>query len=114
MITIRCTANGRGMLHKISKSNILKRYSVTIIAMARSWEAISLKLPEELLRESDRLAEGLKTSRAAYIRSAIEERNRRLIRQERRDRMQEASRKVRGESMKVNEEFAAIESDPDA
>ncbi len=98
----------------ISNSNIPKRYSVSMITMAKSYEAISLKLPEELLRESDRLAEGLKTSRAAYIRSAIEERNRRIIRQARRERMQEASRKVRGESMKVNEEFAAIELDPDA
>ena len=82
--------------------------------MPKTYEAISLKLPAELLRESDRLAESLKTSRAAYIRSAIEERNRRLIRQARRERMQNASRKVRGESMKVNEEFAEIELDPDA
>ena len=83
-------------------------------AMAKSYEAISLKLPEELLRESDRLAEAMNTSRAAYIRSAIEDQNRRLLRQARRERMQNASKKVRGESMKVNEEFAAIESDPDA
>lgn len=82
--------------------------------MAKSWEAISLKLPEDLLRESDRLAEELNTSRAAYIRAAIEERNRSLVRQARRRRMQESSRKVRGESMKVNQEFAATESDPDA
>lgn len=82
--------------------------------MPKQNEAISLKLPDDLLRESDRLAGELNISRAEYIRTALEERNRRLLRLARRLRMQEASRKVRGESMKVNREFAAGERDVDA
>ena len=77
-------------------------------------EAISLKLPDELLRESDRLAASLEISRAEYIRNALEEKNRRLLRQARRQRIQEASKRVRGESMKVNREFEAVELDADA
>ncbi len=82
--------------------------------MSKQFEAISLKLPDDLLQESDRLAGQLKISRAEYIRTALEESNRRLLRQARRQRIQNASRKVRGESMKVNEQFAAVERDLDA
>ena len=52
--------------------------------------SIALKLPEELLEESGRLAR---------LRAA---------------RLAEVSRRVREESMRVNAEFAAIERDPDA
>lgn len=79
--------------------------------MSKQFEAISLKLPDDLLQESDRLAGELNISRAEYIRTALEESNRRLLRQARRQRMQDASRRVRGESMKVNEQFAAVERD---
>lgn len=81
--------------------------------MSIAKESISLTLPVDLLRESDRLANELEISRAEYIRSALEERNRLLLRKARRQRMLASSRKVRGESMKVNEEFAGVESDLD-
>ena len=76
--------------------------------------AISLKLPEDLLEVSGRCAAALKLSRAAYIRRAIERMNRETRAEIRARRLAEVSRKVRGESMRVNAEFAAVERDPDA
>ena len=74
--------------------------------------AISLKLPDELLEASGRCAAALEIPRAEYIRRAIERMNRRTQARLRAKRLAEASRKVRGESMKVNAEFAAIETPP--
>ena len=76
--------------------------------------AISLKLPDELLEASGRCADALKLSRAAYIRRAVERMNRETRAEVRARRLAEVSRKVRGESMRVNAEFAAVERDPDA
>ena len=76
--------------------------------------AISLKLPQDLLDVSGRCAAALKLSRAAYIRRAIERMNRETRAEIRARRLAEVSRKVRGESMRVNAEFAAVERDPDA
>ena len=76
--------------------------------------AISLKLPEDLLEVGGRCAAALKLSRAAYIRQAIERMNRETRAEIRARRLAEVSRKVRGESMRVNAEFAAVEGDPDA
>ena len=77
-------------------------------------EAISLKLPEDLLEDSARCAEALKMSRAAYVRRAIEQMNRKTRAQIRSRRLTSASLKVRKESKSVNAEFAAIDRDPDA
>jgi metal-responsive CopG/Arc/MetJ family transcriptional regulator len=77
-------------------------------------EAISLKLPEDVLDESGRRAKALGVSRAEYMRRAIEKMNRETRAQLRAARLAAASRKVRKESMAVNAEFAAIERDPDA
>ena len=74
---------------------------------------ISLKLPQELLEESGRLAERLRLSRSAYIRHAIERQNRKVESQIRAERIAAASRKVRSESRRVNAEFARIESTPE-
>lgn len=76
--------------------------------------AISLKLPDDLLDASGRCAAALKLSRAAYIRRAVERMNRETRAEVRARRLAEVSRKVRGESMRVNVEFAAVERDPDA
>jgi metal-responsive CopG/Arc/MetJ family transcriptional regulator len=75
-------------------------------------EAISLKLPEDLLEASRRCAQVLHVSRAAYIRRAIERMNQDTRAQLRAERLTAASKKLRKESMKVNAEFAAIETDP--
>lgn len=77
-------------------------------------EAISLKLPEELLRESSRCARALGIPRTEYIRRALEKMNREAAAQARAARLAEASAKVRRESMRINAEFARIEREPDA
>jgi metal-responsive CopG/Arc/MetJ family transcriptional regulator len=76
--------------------------------------AISLKLPDALLEASDRYAYELHVSRAEYIRQAIARMNRDVEAQLRAARLAAASHKVREESMRVNAEFAAFETDPDA
>jgi metal-responsive CopG/Arc/MetJ family transcriptional regulator len=76
--------------------------------------SISLKLPDSLLEASGRCAEALRMPRAEYIRRAIERMNRETRARLRSERLTEASRKVRAESMRVNAEFATIEGDPDA
>jgi metal-responsive CopG/Arc/MetJ family transcriptional regulator len=76
--------------------------------------AISIKLPNELLETSDRYAEALQVSRAEYIRRALARMNQEVEAQLRAARLAAASRKVRQESMRVNAEFAAFETEPDA
>lgn len=76
--------------------------------------AISLKLPDDLLEASDRCARTLELTRAEYIRRAIDRFNRETAGQARAARLGDASRKVRGESMRINAEFAAVERDVDA
>lgn len=77
-------------------------------------EAISLKLPEQLLRASRRYAQAFRLSRAEYLRRAIERMNKESEAQLRAKRMTAASLKVRRQSLDVNAEFSRIESDPDA
>jgi metal-responsive CopG/Arc/MetJ family transcriptional regulator len=77
-------------------------------------KTISLKLPDDLLRASDRSASALRMSRAAYLRAAVDRMNRRVQKKLRADRLAAVSRKVREESMAVNAEFAAIERATDA
>jgi len=74
---------------------------------------VSMRLPDELLREMDKRAAELDIPRTEYIRRAILAMNRALADAKRRDRLKRASLKVRAESMKVNAEFAAIERAPD-
>ncbi len=77
-------------------------------------EAISLKLPSELIVQSAKCAKALGISRAEYIRRAIERMNREAAAAARAARMKRVSMKVRKESMRVNAEFAKFERDPDA
>ena len=77
-------------------------------------KTISLNLPEDVLKASGKAANALRLSRAAYIRKAVERMNLEIEDQERAARMARASRKCRGESMRVNAEFSAIEDAPDA
>lgn len=72
---------------------------------------ISLRLPDELLLEMDKYARQLSIPRAEYVRRALEEYNARLLEKQRRERIMRASRRVRGESMKINAEFERIERD---
>lgn len=75
---------------------------------------VTIKLPEPLLQASTRVAETLGLSRSEYIRRAVEEMNRRVTARLRAERLAAVSRRVRAESVRVNAEFEAIESDPDA
>jgi predicted DNA-binding protein len=75
---------------------------------------ISLRLPDETVKEADRHARKLKVPRAEYVRRAITALNEQVTSAERRRRLMEVSRRVRGESMRVNAEFDAIEDAPDA
>jgi predicted transcriptional regulator len=76
--------------------------------------SISLKLSDDLLRKSADCAEAVRLSRAEYIRRAIDRMNRETESRIRAERMAQASRKVREESMKINAEFSAIENNPSA
>ena len=73
---------------------------------------ISLKLPEDLIKNSNSCAEALHISRAEYIRRALEHMNRETRSMIRTKRLAEASKKVRKESMRVNAEFSSLEEDP--
>jgi metal-responsive CopG/Arc/MetJ family transcriptional regulator len=77
-------------------------------------DSISLELPSDLLRTSDRYAKLLGIPRAEYIRRALERMNREVEARTRAERMARASRKVRHESMRVNAEFARIKTDSEA
>lgn len=74
---------------------------------------ISVRLPDHLLKETDRRAEELHVSRTDYIRKALETMNIEMLRRERSVRLKEVSQRVREESMRVNAEFARIETAPD-
>lgn len=75
---------------------------------------ISLDLPQEELALSNRFAKSLHLSRAEYLREAIRQRNLKMEKERRDKRMADVSRRVRKESMRVNAEFSAIETDSDA
>jgi len=76
--------------------------------------AISLNLPDDLVAAAGANASALQMTRAAYIRRAIEQLNRETAAKLRSRQMAAASRRVRGESLRVNAEFDAIEGDVEA
>jgi hypothetical protein len=67
-----------------------------------SGQAISLKLPSDLLTTADRCSTALGMSRARYIRAAIERINRDTLESLRNSRLQEVSRRVRKDSTEIN------------
>ena len=75
---------------------------------------ISLQLPDNLLKETESIANVLHIPRAEYIRRAIAAMNHEVLAQKRRERLIEISQRVSSESMKVNAEFDAIENNPTA
>ena len=77
-------------------------------------QSVALKIPDDLLEESGQLARTLRVSRAEYMRLAIARMNRKTAARLRAERLAEVSKRVRAESMKVNAEFAAVETDPGA
>ncbi len=74
---------------------------------------ISIRLPDDLLREVDCRAAELQIPRAEYLRRAIVAMNRETRSCRQRIRLMELSARVREESMAINREFAEIEHDPE-
>jgi len=74
---------------------------------------ISLRLPDDLLREVEERAGDLHVPRAEYVRRALERMNREVLQQRRRTRLMELSLRVREESMNVNAEFSEVEHEPE-
>lgn len=75
---------------------------------------VSVRLPDPLLKVAEERAKALHVPRSEYFRLAIEAMNKRLLEEQRRQRLMSASRRVREESMAVNAEFDAIEIEHDA
>ena len=75
---------------------------------------VSLRLPDDLLKEAEHGARVLHIPRAEYIRRAIAAMNHEMLAQKRREHLMKASRRVSAESLRVNAEFDAIEGDPGA
>lgn len=73
---------------------------------------ISIRLPDEILAEVDKIAKALNVPRTAYLRQAILSMNSKVKEDRRRVRITKLSRRVRKESMRINAEFSAVEHDP--
>ncbi len=73
---------------------------------------ISIRLPDEILHEVDKIAKDLKVPRTEYLRRAILAMNRMVHEDSRRERIMKLSNRVRKESMWVNAEFSEVEHDP--
>lgn len=71
--------------------------------------AFSVRLPENLMKEVDARAKVLHVPRSEYVRLAISRMNREVAAEERRNRLQLVSERVRDESMRICAEFDAVE-----
>lgn len=76
--------------------------------------SVTLRLPDTIVHTVDLNARGLHISRSEYIKKAILEMNHDVEKDHLKERLAKASHRVREESMKINAEFEAIESDPKA
>ena len=73
---------------------------------------ISIRLPNDILGEVDKIAKDLNVPRTAYLRQAILSMNSKVKEDRRRARVMKLSRRVRKESMRINAEFSEVEHDP--
>jgi len=73
---------------------------------------VSIRLPDEILNEVNKIAKDLKVPRTAYLRRAILSMNSKVKEDKRRARITKLSRRVRKESMRINAEFSEVEHDP--
>ena len=72
---------------------------------------ISIRLPDDILNEVDKIAKDLNVPRTEYLRQAILSMNRKVKEDRRRARIMKLSKRVRKESMRVNAEFSEVEHD---
>lgn len=75
---------------------------------------VSIRLNDELFQDMKAKAHVLHLSQTNYIRRAIEHMNDDIERRRRKERLTQASLRVREESMKINTEFSEIDYDPEA
>ena len=75
---------------------------------------VSIRINDNLLQSMKTNAHRLHLSQTDYVRKAIELMNRETERRERKKRLENASLRVRKESMKINAEFSEIEDDPES
>ena len=73
---------------------------------------ISIRLPDNVLDEVDKISKDLNVPRTAYLRRAILAMNSKVKEDRRRARVMKLSRRVRKESMRINAEFSEVEHDP--
>jgi metal-responsive CopG/Arc/MetJ family transcriptional regulator len=73
---------------------------------------ITIRLPDDILQNVDTNANALHLSRSEYIKKAILEMNKEILRFNRAQRLMAESLRVREQSMRINAEFDAIEDDP--
>ena len=74
--------------------------------------ALTVRLANEVIDEINIRAKKLHITRSEYIRKSIENMNKKLQQQERKDRFFRVSNLVRKESMIINSEFAKVEHEP--
>lgn len=75
---------------------------------------ISIRINDQLLQTMKSNANFLHMSQTDYIRTAIEYMNQITRKEQRVERLKNASLRVRQESMKINAEFDEIEHDPES
>ncbi len=73
---------------------------------------ISIRLPDDILNDVNRIARDLHVPRTTYLRQAILSMNNKIKEDRRRARVMKISRRVQKESMRVNAEFGEVEHDP--
>ena len=74
---------------------------------------ISIRIKDEDLKELNEHSRKLHIPRAEYVRQAVIAMNEKVDKEFRKERIQEASKQVREESMRINAEFDAIDDASD-
>lgn len=74
--------------------------------------ALTVRLPDNVIDEVNNRAKKLHITRSEYIRKSIENMNKNLQQQDRKDKFIRVSKLVRKESMVVNSEFSKVEYEP--
>lgn len=72
---------------------------------------LTIRLPDELFNETKMSSKILQLTPTAYVRNAIIEMNHTVLAQQKKQKLQAASLRVREESMLINQEFTEIEHD---
>lgn len=70
---------------------------------------ISIRLPDRVVKELDIVIKKIGKTRSEYVRISIEKMNKNFLLEMKRNRLQNVSKRVREESMRVNKEFSCIE-----